>query len=169
MVKKNPWILIFAGLAVICGRVSEEERVARFLDGLMALAEKRNLPELMEHFSPDYSDFEGRDTKGTEALIGAYFARSRGIIIHHLGTTVELIGPEGSKVSARTELMLSSGAGEIFRRAVRLAGEYYRFELILKRKQDESWQIEWASWEALPVSELLPESLAILKKLFPDG
>jgi hypothetical protein len=64
--------------------------------------------------------------------------------------------------------MLSSGAAEVFRKLIRYAGDYYRISLRLKKSPDAHFQVEFASWESVRLDELLPESLNVLKKLFPD-
>ncbi len=63
--------------------------------------------------------------------------------------------------------MLSSGAAEVLRKLVRFAGEYYRIELRLRRTDPKRWEIVYAGWEAVPITDLFPESLNILKKIFP--
>jgi hypothetical protein len=88
-------------------------------------------------------------------------------VIHLLSVRVEAI-ETGGRASVRAEAMLSSGAAEVFRKLIRYAGDCYRFSLRLRKSPGATWQVESAAWESVPMDELLPESLAILKKLFPD-
>jgi hypothetical protein len=155
-----------AALVPACRPASEEARLRAFLKETVALAEKRDLAGVMARVAEDYSDFEGRDKAATEALVRDYFRRT-GIVIHLLGIRVERAGADG-QAAVEAEALLSSGAAEVFRKLIRLAGECYRFEVRLARAPDSRWRIIWARWEAVPLSELFPESLALLKKLFPE-
>jgi hypothetical protein len=157
---------VVAMVVVACGRPSEEARLRAFLKETVALAEKRDLAGVMARLADDYSDFEGRDKAATEALIGDYF-RQTGIVIHLLGMRLRPAGPEG-QTTVETEAFLSSGAAEVFRKLIRIAGECYRFEVRLTNAPDSGWRVVWARWEAVPVSDLFPESLAALRKLFPE-
>jgi hypothetical protein len=160
------FIALKASLASFCSRPSEEARIREFLKQTMSLAEKRDLAAVMDRLTEDYADFEGRDKRATEALVRDYFRRT-GIVIHLLSVKVEAIEADG-RASVRAEAMLSSGAAEVFRKLIRYAGDYYRFRLRLRRVRPAAWQVESAAWESVPLAELLPESLGVLKKLFPD-
>ena len=152
--------------AAACRPPSEEARLKGFLKETVALAEARDIPALMARLADDYMDFEGRDKAATEALVRDYFRRG-GIVVHLLGARVEALDPDGG-ASVEAEVLMSSGAAEVFRKLVRYSGECYRFRFGLRRSPPSSWQLASAAWESLPLSELLPESLAVLKKLFPD-
>jgi hypothetical protein len=159
-------LMTAAAFVISCAPSSEEARLRAFLKETVALAEKRDLAGVMARLGEDYSDFEGRDKAAAEALIRDYF-RQTGIVIHLLGMRVQPVGPEG-QATVEAEALLSSGAAEVFRKLIRFAGECYRFEVRLTRALDSSWRVVWARWDAVPLSELFPESLAVLKKLFPE-
>lgn len=131
-----------------------------------ALAQKGDLKAVMDRLAADYVDFEGRDKAATEGLLRDYFRRS-GIVIHILSVKVDALEPDG-QASLRAEAMLSSGAAEVFRRLIRYAGDCYRISVRLNRGPSGAWQIASAGWATVPLTELFPESFAILKKLFPD-
>jgi len=153
-------------LAVACGRASEEARVRDFLERTAAKAEKRDVESVTARLAEDYRDFEGRDKAATEALLRQSFQRS-GIVIHLLGARIEADADSG-RASVRAEVMLSSGAAEVFRRLVPYAGECFRFSLELRKTPAGDWQAESAAWESVSLTDLFPESAVILKKLFPD-
>ena len=52
------------------------------------------------------------------------------------------------------------------RKIIRFAGDFYRFKLEL-RKTPVGWRISRAEWEYLELNGLFPESLPVLKKIFP--
>jgi ketosteroid isomerase-like protein len=149
-----------------CGAPSEESRIRDFIKKTAALVEKGDLDALMDRLADDYTDFEGRDKAATEALVRDYLGRG-GIVIHLLGARVEAV-EAGGEASLRAEAMLSSGAAEAFRKLVRFAGECYRFDVRLRKGPRGTWLVTRAEWDAVPLTDLLPESLAALKKLFPE-
>jgi hypothetical protein len=150
-----------------CGTPSEEARVKEFLRKSVALAEKREVGALMENFSPDYSDFEGRDKAGAERLIGDYLGRFRGIVIHLLSSRVDEPGPDG-RVAVECEMSFSHGAAEVLRKLIRYTGEYYRFRFDLDKTGKGEWRFAYAEWQSVDLLDLFPESREILRKLFPD-
>ena len=159
-------LLAVAAFLVACGPSSEQARIKAFLKDTVVLAEKKDLAGVMERLAADYSDFEGRDKAATETLIRDYF-RLSGIVLHTLGTRVE-VESDGSRATLQAEILMSSGAAEVFRRLIRFSGECYRFEARLAKAPDARWRFVWARWDEVPLSDLFPESLAVLKKLFPD-
>ena len=154
-------------LAVVCGTPSEEARIKELIKDSVARAEKREVLALMDFFAPEYSDFEGRDTEGTVRLITDYLDRFRGVVIHLLGARVGSIEPDG-RASVECEVSLSHGAAEVLRKLIRYTGEYYRFRLDLRKTGRGEWRFTYAEWQSIGLADLFPESLDILRKLFPD-
>lgn len=174
LIKEHPAqgaaIAFFLGALAImtpgCGRPSEEARIAEFIKQTLAAAQKRNLKAVLGRLADDYADFEGRDKLATEGLLREYFRRT-GIVIHLLSVKVDTVEPQGL-ASLRVEAMLSAGAAEVFRKLIPYAGDFYRFDLRLSKTPAGAWQITSAGWETVPLAGLFPNSLAILKKLFPE-
>jgi len=132
---------------------------------IQALVEKREAAGLMELVDDGYEDFEGRDKDATRALVEDHFAGRRGIVIHLLDAEITP-GPVEGEATVETDVVLSSGAGLLLRKAVRFAGEYYRFELKL-RKTPEGWRVGSARWSLSSGNELSGESARLLQELFP--
>lgn len=153
--------------AAFCGGPSDEARVRELLEESAARAEKGDVEGLMRSFAPDYVDFEGRDRAGTVRLITDYLARYRGVVVHILGARVGAIGPDG-RASVECEAALSHGAAEFFRRLIRYGGEYYRFRIDLRRSGPKEWRFTFAEWRTIGTAGLFPESLEVLRELFPD-
>lgn len=149
-----------------CGRPSEEARIKEFLKGSIALAEKRDISSLTDRFAPEYEDFEGRDIEGTVRLVTDYLDGYRGVVIHLLGARVGEVGPDG-RASVECEVSLSHGAAELLRKLIRYTGEYYRFRFELARSPRGDWRFAYAEWRSIGIIDLFPESLEILKELFP--
>jgi hypothetical protein len=152
-------------LVASCADESEEARILKFMNSVGKLVEKKDLSGFLAVLTDDYADFEGRDKKATEALVGDYFRRRFGIVMHLLHTKVGDI-TAGGEASLETDVVLSSGGAEVLRKIVRFAGDFYRFKLEL-RKTPVGWRINRAEWEYLSLNDLFPESLPILKNFFP--
>ncbi len=137
------------------------------MDRVGKLAEKRDLPGLLSLLTDDYADFEGRDRAGTEALVADHFRRRFGIVVHLLHTEIAEVRADGT-ATVRTDVVLSSGGAEVLRKIVRFAGEFYRFELELRRTPD-GWRVARAEWAASSPDILFPESLPVFRELFPGA
>ncbi len=137
----------------------------KIMNRVGTLAEKKDLAGLLALLTEDYEDFEGRDRAATEALVADHFKRRYGIVVHLLHTKIGDILPEG-KATVETDVVLSSGGAEILRKIIRFAGEFYRFKLDL-RKTPEGWKFSRAEWEPSALNDLFPESLPVLRELFP--
>jgi hypothetical protein len=127
--------------------------------------DEKDTAGLMLFIDEDYKDFENRSKKETEAMVREYFREYRGIVLHILGTRIDEIKQEEAAV--QTEVVLSSGAAEVFRKLFKAFGEFYRFDLKF-RKAGEDWRISYAKWENIGLNDLFSESLSALKKIFPD-
>jgi hypothetical protein len=153
-------------LALACGSPSDETRIRALLEESVARAEKKDAAGLMELFAPDYVDFQGRDKAGTLRLIMDHLDRYRGIVIHLLGVRVGAVGTDGG-ASVECEVGLSHGAAEVLRKLIRYAGEYYHFRIDVRKTGPREWRFTSAEWRSVGLTELFPESLDILRKLFP--
>jgi hypothetical protein len=149
-----------------CGRPSDEAAIHELITESVARAEKKDASGLMEFFDAEYVDFQGRDRAGTLRLITDYLDRYRGVVIHLLGVRVGAVGPDG-RASVDCEVSLSHGAAEVLRRLIRYTGEYYRFRFDLRKTGPVEWRFTFAEWQSIGLPELFPESLDVLKKLFP--
>lgn len=154
-------------LGAACAKPSEETRIRSFLEEAATKAEKRDVAGLERLFLPGYADFEGRDKAGTVRLITDHLARYRGVVIHVLGVRASAIDP-GGRADVECEIALSHGAAEVLRKLIRVGNEYYRLIFELRKDAAGEWRFAYAEWEETGLSELLPESLAILRKLFPE-
>ncbi|MBN2346998.1 MAG: hypothetical protein JXO51_11480 [Candidatus Aminicenantes bacterium] len=157
-------LLVIPFLLCQCRGKTDKELVAVLIAEMAVQVEKKNAAGLVAHLAADYRDGEGRDRAATADLAEDYFRRYRFIKVKVLTSRIEM--GEGGGARVQTDVSLYSGAAAALRKAVGFDGENYRFSSIL-RKEDE-WRFVEASWEAVPVDGLFPESLAILRELFPD-
>ncbi|MFO7733908.1 MAG: hypothetical protein R6X21_09690 [Candidatus Aminicenantes bacterium] len=159
-------LLAFFILQPGCGAPSEEARVMEVVRKAAVLAERGDLDAMMELLTPGYYDFRDRDKDATRALVEDYLTSFRGVVIHVLGAKAEITEP-GARAAVTADLVLSSGAAEAFRKLVRFTGDYFRFDLELEKFPGAQWRIAYADWRSISLSDLFPESLEILKELFP--
>jgi hypothetical protein len=161
--------IVLCGLVVMmfhgCRGQSEEDAVAAVFADMAARVESRDTDGLIAHLDEGYRDHEGRDLAATREMAGEYFRRYRGIKAKLLSWRVTL-GESGS-AAAEIDVSLYSGVASALRKAVGFDGENYRVSCRL-RKSDR-WLLSEASWEYIPVSGLFPESLQVLRELFPDA
>lgn len=154
------WVFLSA-----CGRPpTVEEELLGKIDTLCKLAELKDLDAMMAHFAKDFVDFQGRTKSGLRSLLSGYLADRRGIVVHRL--SAHLITLEASRAVAEVEVALSSGQAEALRRLIKIAPDIYRIEIHFVREA-QGWLVAHAAWTSLELSDLLPESLAILRKIFP--
>jgi len=158
------FILSAALSLFVCRAKTDEDLILELMEKIDKLAEKKDITGLMANLAENYSDFEARDKNATQAMVKDYFAHYKGIVIHVLSTRIDQIEP--SAASIETEVALSSGAAEVFRKLVRFSTDNYRFKFRLIKIQG-LWKIHYAEWKYISLNELYPESLTILKKIFP--
>jgi phosphate-selective porin len=156
--------LLAAGLAPGCRAKTEREMIAAVLDDMAAQVEKKDADGLTGHLAEDYRDFEGRDRGQTAAMAESYFKRYHGIVAKVLTSRIEM-GEDGT-AAVETDVSLYSGVAAAFRKAVGFSGENYRVSCVFRK--NGSWRISEARWETVPLDGLFPESLKILRELFPN-
>lgn len=147
-----------------CRQRTEEDNVLQTVDSLVRLAEKKDLEAIMGYFAEDFADFDGRDKNGLRTLLTSYFNGRTGIVAHRLNSRI--IDFSAGRAALETEVAVSSGGAEVLRRLVRISPDIYRIRIDLD-KVGENWLIGYAEWSSIGLTELLPESLLELKKIFP--
>jgi hypothetical protein len=148
-----------------CQEKTDEQLILEMMDEVGKYAEKKDMSSIMMNLADDYRDFEGRGKKETQEMINEYYERYRGIAINMLSTRIEEL--RSMEASIQTEVAFSSGAAKVFRKLIRYSTENYRLKIKLIKRNDR-WQIRYAEWRYVTLDELFPESLSILKKIFPD-
>jgi hypothetical protein len=147
------------------GPKTDEELIQERVEEVGRCVEKKDLESLMGFLAQDYSDHKGRDRIQTRDMVLSYFDQFRGIVVHILSTRIdEITSPEAS---LQIDAAISSGRARALRKLIGVSIDNYRFKIKLI-KQDNRWLIGHAEWKPIGIDELFPESLSILKKLFPD-
>ena len=147
-----------------CRARSDKDAVAAVLEDMAARVENKDAAGLLAHLAGNYMDFEGRDRAATQAMAEEYFRRYRGIQIKMLSSRIAM--GEGGRATAEIDVSLYSGIGAALRKAVGFSGENYRVACVLRREGE--WRFSEAGWESVTLDGLFPESLKILREIFPD-
>ncbi len=161
----NGLIFLFVFFLTFCQEKTEEEFILEMMEDVGKYAEKKDMASIMINLADDYHDFEGRGKKETQDMINEYYERYRGIAINMLSTQIEEIS--SLEASIQTEVAFSSGAAKVLRKLIRYSTENYRVRIKLIKRNDR-WQIKYAEWKYVTLNKLFPESLSILKKIFPE-
>jgi hypothetical protein len=158
-------LLIFCSwLLVSCHQKTESEIIAAMIADIAARAEKKDAEGLVANLAGNYVDFEGRDRAQTAAMVEEYFSRYRGIVLHVLSSRIVIGNDRDADVE--TDVAFYSGAASAFKKLIGFSGESYRFRFVLQKTS--AWKIQTAQWEYIPLSGLFPESLKILREMFPN-
>jgi hypothetical protein len=158
-------ILSLAFLFTTCGEKTEEDLILELVKNIGRYAEKKDVNSLMMLLTKDYTDFEGRGKSEAAEMANGYFRQYRGIAVNVLSTRIDEI--DFPEASVQTEVAFSSGAAKVFRKLIRVSLDNYRIKAKL-RKEEGQWRIQYAEWSYVTLNELFPESLSILKKIFPE-
>jgi hypothetical protein len=160
------WIIPFLApwLFSNCRSKTDKEIIAAMIERMASQVEKKDGAGLIAHLAGDYRDMAGRDCAQTEAMLQEYFGRYRGIVVKVLTSRITL--RSSRQAAVETDVALYSGAAAAFRKLVGFSGENYRFRCLVRKNGE--WLIAEAGWEYIPLESLFPESLKILREIFPD-
>lgn len=157
-------VILAAAVAFSCGAQTDREAIAAAIDDMAARVEKKDAAGVVAHLAPGYLDFAGRDRERTGAMVEEYFSRYRGIKAKLLASRIAM--GEAGTASAEIDVSLYSGVAAALRKAVGFSGENYRFSCVFRK--NGKWLVSEARWESIPMESLFPESLKILRELFPN-
>jgi hypothetical protein len=153
-----------AGVTFSCGARTDKELIAAAIDDMAARVEKKDAAGLVAHLADGYQDFEGRDRAQSASMIEEYFGRYRGIKAKLLASRIAM--GEAGTASAEIDVSLYSGIASALRKAVGFSGENYRVSCVFRKYG--KWLVSEARWETIPAESLFPESLKMLRELFPN-
>lgn len=163
--RKHLIILLFITILISCGTSSGRSEIEETIYNAASVAEKRDVEEFMKIISKDYLDREERTRADIEEKIRKYFNRFKGISVNILNVRTVNKGVNDAEVI--TEISFSSGIGKVFSKVFSSYGEVYRFYISMLYLS-ERWVVKNAEWEWMSIDEIYPESLKVLRELFPD-
>jgi hypothetical protein len=137
-------VLALAMLIGGCGDPdSPEQQVRRVIEQMEHAAEERDVGDLMEHVSEDYSDPYGQRSQDAERYARGYFIANQSI--HLLTRVEELTFPTDGEARARVLVGMvgrdADAAGKWD-----LAADLYQFKVALRR-EDGEWKVTFAEWQ----------------------
>ncbi len=147
--------LILLGL-IACACSSEpdspEAQIRALIETAETAAEERKPSTLDNLVARDYTDNQGHDQRSIKALIRFYLLRNQSI--HLLIRIQEIQIPEPDQALAVVFVAMAGSPISAAEQLLPLRADLHRFELELRRSDDE-WQIIWAHWERAGVGDFL--------------
>jgi len=128
-------------------------------------ATNSDVEKFMRFIDFDYLDERERTKDIIREKVENYLNRFRVISINILN--IKTVKNVNDKAEVITEINFSHGLGKMLSKIIRSAGESYRFRLNVIKKA-RGWVVKKAEWEWISIDELYPESLKVLRELFPD-
>jgi hypothetical protein len=162
VVRAAPLLILF--LLCRCGAPTDRQLIDSVIADIAARVEKKDAAGLLAHLADGYLDFEGRDRTRTADMVEEYFSRARGIKIKLLASRIAM--GEAGTAGAEIDVSFFSGVAAALRKAVGFSGENYRFSCRFHKNGE--WRVTEARWDYIPLEGLFPESLKMLRELFPD-
>jgi hypothetical protein len=159
------FLIFVSWLFFSCRQQTETEIIAGVLADMAGMIEKKDVAGLIGFLAEDYHDFAERDRQQTAEMLQEYFSHYRGIVVHVLASRIAI--EDARNAAVETDVSLSSGAAQAFRKMIRFSGENYRCQCRLRK--NSRWLITDAKWEYVAVESLFPESLKLLRELFPNS
>ncbi|MGD8309733.1 MAG: hypothetical protein PVG98_09835 [Chromatiales bacterium] len=136
---------------------SAEEEIRALIGEAELAAEDRDLSALGEMVSPAYRDAARRDRRELVRLAALYLLRNESI---HLLVRVRdiRVDPAGR---GEAELYLAAAGRPIsdLEALVPLRADLYRVDLVLRRGEDDAWQVTGARWERADRRRIIEELL----------
>jgi hypothetical protein len=143
---------------------SDKDLILELVESMEKLIEDQYTASILDLLTENFRDMENRAKPEMEEVLNRYFESYSGIVVNILGTHFKVLKPDQAEI--QTDVSLSHGAAKMFRKIVPYSGQTYRFTIRLK-KTDQKWKVFYAEWRYAYLEELFPESIKILKKLFP--
>ena len=156
-------IMIFVFLS--CSTSSGRSDVEELIYSAVSAAEERDVEKFMKIISIEYLDEEERTKADIREKVKTYLNRFRGISVNILNIKTVEKGNDNEVVI--TEINFSHGLGKMLSKVIRSYGESYRFRLDMTRRA-RGWVVKQAEWEWMSIEELYPESIKVLRELFPN-
>ncbi len=148
-----------------CGSSDKRSEIGEIIYSAVSAAEERDVEKFMKIISIEYLDDEERTKADIREKVKTYLNRFRGISVNILN--IKTVNKSMTSAEVITEISFSSGIGKMFSKMVRSYGETYRFNLKMVEKI-EKWEVIDARWEWMSLEDLYPESLKVLRELFPN-
>jgi len=154
-------ILVLLSCSTSSGRSEIEETIY----SAVSAAEERDVGKFMKIISIEYLDDEERTKADIGKKIETYLNRFRGISVNILN--IRTVNESMNSAEVITEISFSRGLGKIFSKIVNSYGEVYRFNISMSHRS-KNWVVKSAEWNWMSIDELFPESIKVLRELFPN-
>jgi len=148
-----------------CGGVDQRSEIEVAVYDAVEAAKDNDADGFMRFIDFEYLDREERTKEDIREKVEGYLNRFRLIAINILN--IRTVKKSNDNADVVAEVNFSHGLGKMLSKVIRSYGESYRFRLELT-KRARGWVVQRAEWEWMSLEELYPESIKVLRELFPD-
>jgi len=164
MHKAIPLLLILF-LSISCGSGDERSEIEVAIYDAVEAAKENDVDGFMGFIDFEYMDREERTKKDIRKKVEGYLNRFRVIAVNILN--IRTVKKDNDNADVVAEVNFSHGLGKMLSKVIRSYGESYRFRMdMIKRAR--GWVVTRAEWEWMSLEDLYPESIKVLRELFPD-
>jgi hypothetical protein len=137
------WVALALLTAACADEASPDQQVRAVIESMEVAAEARNVGDLIEHISANYSDAHGQDRAEASRYARGYFIANQSV---HLLTRVESLEfPSPDEARVKLQVGMAGRGGEPG--AAALSADLYDFDLALVLEGGE-WKVSHADWRA---------------------
>jgi len=147
-----------------CGPGDKKTEIEIAIHKAVDAAAANDVEEFMTFIDYDYLDPEERTKQDIREKVDAHLNRFRVIAINILN--IKTVEKTNDSATVIVEVNFSHGLGRMLTKIIRSAGESYRFHLQMTRR-GKGWVTAAAEWEWMSIEDLYPESIRVLRELFP--
>ncbi|MEN8221893.1 MAG: hypothetical protein ABFR36_01430 [Acidobacteriota bacterium] len=149
-----------------CGSSDKRSEIEIAIYKAVDAAVENDVDQFMTFIDYDYLDGEERIKPDIQEKVENYLNRFRVISINILN--IKTVQSDNDTAEVVAEINFSHGLGKMLSKVFRSYGESYRFHLDMVRRS-RGWAVKQAKWEWMSLEDLYPESLKVLRELFPDA
>ena len=160
-------LFIFTIIQVLstgCGSSDKRSEIEIAIYKAVDSATNNDVEEFMKFIDYDYLDSEERTKPDISEKVESYLNRFRVISINILN--IKTVQSDNDTAEVVVEINFSHGLGKMLSKVIRSYGESYRFRMDMTRRV-RGWVVKHAEWEWMSIEELYPESIKVLRELFP--
>ena len=156
---------IVLAISTGCGSGEKRSDIDKAIYEAVDAVVDNDVEKFMKFIDINYLDSEERTKQDIREKVETYLNRFRVIAINILN--IKSVKKDNENADDFAEINFSHGFGKMLSKVIRSTGESYRFTLNMKRN-DYGWVVINAEWNWMSIEELYPESIKVLRELFPD-
>ncbi len=149
-----------------CGSSEKKSEIEIAIYNAVDAATANDVDLFLSFIDNDYLDEEERTKSDIRVKVENYLNRFKVISINILN--IKTVNKDNENADVIAEINFSHGLGKMISKIIKSTGETYRFSLRMYRSSN-GWVVNSAQWDWMSLEELYPESIKVLRDLFPDA